>query len=295
MDFIEGIKNLSDRITAQKDLIHTEEATKMVCVVPFINLLGYDTSDLTEVFPEFVADVGIKQGEKVDYAILKDEQVIMLIECKRYAEGLSSVHTSQLFRYFAVVPARIAVLTNGVSYQFYADLEKTNIMDSTPFLEFDMFNVQQPLINELKQFTKPNFDLDTILTVAHERKEAGTRERTVEPSIKPNPPSPKRSRTSHVFTFEGNRYEVNTWVEYLVKFCEILSYIRSEQFEQVLRLDLGQRRPYFSRNPDELTNPCLIKETGIYVHTYFDRYEIKKIIRRLADRFNCDEPSLEEE
>ena len=83
MDFIEEIRNLSGRITKQKDLIQTEEATKNAFVMPFINLLGYDVFSPTEVVPEFTADVGTKQGEKVDYAIFKDNEVIMLIECKK--------------------------------------------------------------------------------------------------------------------------------------------------------------------------------------------------------------------
>ncbi|MCY3549953.1 MAG: type I restriction endonuclease [Candidatus Poribacteria bacterium] len=170
MDFIEALSNLSARITKQKDVIQTEEATKTAFVMPFINLLGYDVFNPTEVVPEFTADVGTKQGEKVDYAIFKDDEVIMLIECKKYGEDLSDVHTSQLYRYFSVVHARIAVLTDGVLYRFYTDLEESNIMDTKPFLEFDMLDIQPPLVNELKRFTKPAFDLNETLTAASDLK-----------------------------------------------------------------------------------------------------------------------------
>ena len=138
MDFIEEIRNLSTRIIKQKDVIQTEEATKTAFVMPFINLLGYDVFNPTEVVPEYTADIGTKQGEKVDYAIFKDNEVIMLIECKKYGEDLSDVHTSQLYRYFSVAHARIAVLTDGVLYRFYTDLEESNIMDTKPFLEFSI-------------------------------------------------------------------------------------------------------------------------------------------------------------
>ncbi|MDE0017409.1 MAG: type I restriction enzyme HsdR N-terminal domain-containing protein, partial [Candidatus Poribacteria bacterium] len=132
MDFIEGLTNLSSVIAKRKDIIETEEATKNAFVMPFINLLGYNVFDPTEVVPEFTADVGTKQGEKVDYAIFKDDEVIMLIECKKYGTDLSDAHTTQLYRYFSVVHARIAVLTDGVIYRFYTDLEESNIMDSKP-------------------------------------------------------------------------------------------------------------------------------------------------------------------
>lgn len=170
MDFIEQLQNLSARIEKQKDIIETEEATKTAFVMPFINLLGYDVFNPTEVVPEFTADVGTKQGEKVDYAIFKDDEVIMLIECKKYGADLTDAHTSQLYRYFSVVHARIAVLTDGVIYQFYTDLEESNVMDTKPFLEFNMLDIQQPLVNELKRFTKSAFDLELTLTAASDLK-----------------------------------------------------------------------------------------------------------------------------
>ncbi|WP_428733928.1 type I restriction enzyme HsdR N-terminal domain-containing protein, partial [Vibrio parahaemolyticus] len=37
----------------------------------------------------------------------------MLIECKKFGEPLATKHANQLFRYFSVTNARIAILTNG--------------------------------------------------------------------------------------------------------------------------------------------------------------------------------------
>lgn len=170
MDFIEELRNLSARIDKQKDLIQSEEATKNAFIMPFINLLGYDVFNPTEVVPEFIADVGTKQGERVDYAIYKDGEIIMLIECKKHSDDLSDIHASQLYRYFSVVHARIAVLTNGILYRFYTDLEEANKMDEKPFLEFDMLDIRASLVNELKRFTKPAFDLDETLIAASDLK-----------------------------------------------------------------------------------------------------------------------------
>lgn len=170
MDFIENLRVLSARIEEQKEVIQTEEATKTAFVMPFINLLGYDVFNPREVVPEFTADHGIKQGEKVDYAIFKDENAIMLIECKKYGEDLSDIHTSQLFRYFSAVHARFAVLTDGVLYRFYTDLEENNKMDTKPFLEFDMLDIQPTLANELKRFTKSAFNLDENISAASDLK-----------------------------------------------------------------------------------------------------------------------------
>lgn len=166
MDFIEEIRNLSTKIEKHKDIIQNEEMTKTAFVMPFINLLGYDVSDPTEVVPEFTADFGARQGEKVDYAIFKDGEVIMIVECKKFGTDLSDAHTAQLYRYFSVAQARIALLTDGALYRFYTDLERSNIMDTMPFLEFNLLDIQDPLVNELERFTKPDFNLDAIRIAA---------------------------------------------------------------------------------------------------------------------------------
>src|SRR4051812_22535333 len=170
MDFIDKIRELSARIPKQRDLIQTEEATKNALIMPFISALGYDVFDPTEVTPELCADVGIKKGEKVDYAILRDSKPIMLFECKHHTADLSKIHASQLYRYFSVTEARFGVLTNGIMYWFYTDLEAPNKMDSKPFFEFNMLDVKEVTVEELKKFTKSAFDLNNILTTASELK-----------------------------------------------------------------------------------------------------------------------------
>ncbi len=170
MDFIDRIRELGTRIPKQLELIQTEEATKHALVMPFIAALGYDVFDPTEVVPELNADVGTKKGEKVDYAIRKDSQVIMLVECKSTSCDLGQAHTSQLYRYFSVTEARFSVLTNGIAYWFYTDLDAPNKMDNKPFFEFNMLDIREQDVEELKKFTKSAFDLDGILTTASELK-----------------------------------------------------------------------------------------------------------------------------
>ncbi len=170
MDFIDELKALSSKVSKQLDMIQTEEATKNAFVMPFINALGYNVFDPTEVTPELAADVGTKKGEKVDYAILKDGKPIMLFECKWCGTDLEKEHKSQLYRYFSVTDARIGVLTNGVIYRFYTDLEEPNKMDARPFLEFNLLNIKESTVEELKMFSKSFFSLDETLTAATELK-----------------------------------------------------------------------------------------------------------------------------
>jgi predicted type IV restriction endonuclease len=170
MDFIDHLQALAARVSKQVDMLLTEEATKNALVMPFINALGYNVFDPTEVTPELNADVGIKKGEKVDYAILKDGQVIMLFECKSVGTNLDKVTPTQLFRYFTVTNARVGVLTNGVVYRFFSDLEAPNKMDTKPFLEFNLFEIQEALVPELKKLTRSHFDTNSIVEAAGELK-----------------------------------------------------------------------------------------------------------------------------
>ena len=128
MDFKDTIKQLADRIEKLKDNIQTEEATKNAFIMPFINALGYDVFNPLEVLPEMTCDIGTKKGEKIDYAIMKDDQPILLIECKHWKQDLN-LHDNQLLRYFNVSKAKFGLLTNGIIYRFYTDLKESNISE----------------------------------------------------------------------------------------------------------------------------------------------------------------------
>ena len=170
MDLIDSLRLLSSRIANTKNLIQTEEATKNAMVMPFIQLLGYNVFDPLEVTPELVSDIGTKKGEKVDYAILRDGKPIILFECKKAGGDLHINHAGQLFRYFHVTEARFGVLTNGLVYRFFTDLEQPNKMDEKPFFEFNILDFKERDVDELKKFAKSAFDVDTILTTANELK-----------------------------------------------------------------------------------------------------------------------------
>ncbi|GAA1152135.1 type I restriction endonuclease [Nesterenkonia lutea] len=172
MSDIEGkLSIIARKLQQSRALIETEEATKTTLIMPFIqSVLGFDVFDVHEVIPEFVADVGLKKGEKVDFAIIKDEEIAILIECKKLNEPLTLENASQLYRYFHVTTARIAVLTNGVEYRFYTDLDEPNKMDQRPFLELNLDDIDTANLAELDKLSKPNFDLDSVLNAAEELK-----------------------------------------------------------------------------------------------------------------------------
>jgi len=165
MDFKDQLKQIADKINKFKDATQTEEATKNAFVMPFIGALGYDIFNPEEVVPEFTADIGIKVGEKVDYAIMKDGSPTILIECKYWKDDLN-LHNTQLLRYFNVTKASFAILTNGINYRFYTDLESPNIMDEKPFLDINILEIKDNQIDEVKKFHKSYYNLQNIFTTA---------------------------------------------------------------------------------------------------------------------------------
>ena len=170
MDFIDEVRTRSSNFAMRIDHLDTEEATKQALVLPFIQMLGYAIYDPTEVVPEFTADVGMKKGEKVDYAILQDGRPVLLIECKTYGTTLNEKIISQLLRYFLTTDARFGILTDGIVYRFFSDLDKDNKMDQEPFFEFNILDFTEAQVDQLKRFTKADFDVDENVNAATELK-----------------------------------------------------------------------------------------------------------------------------
>ena len=169
--FESSLNDLAERISQHQMVVRTEEATKQALVLPFIQALGYDIFNPKEVIPEFIADIGAKKGEKVDYALTDNAgKPIALIECKDTTGDLGKVSETQLFRYFGATPVRFAVLTNGIMYKFYSDIESQNIMDDSPFYEADLSSINEADVRCLDLFRKGNYSEDIALQEAEQMK-----------------------------------------------------------------------------------------------------------------------------
>ncbi len=171
MDLIDHLQGLAARAEQTGDSLTNEEATKMALIAPFIQALGYDIFNPTEVKPEFSADLpGIKQGERVDYAVLENGQPKILIEAKPFRTDLRSAEKGQLSRYFQATHARIGILSNGRQFLFFSDLDRQNLMDEKPFAEIDLSDLKAAPLEQIKQLSKSMFDLETLLSTAERLK-----------------------------------------------------------------------------------------------------------------------------
>lgn len=229
MELYSKLKGLAEKVGQLKDKIHTEESTKHAFTLPFINILGYDTFNPTEVVPEFTADLGLKKGEKVDYAIFQNNVPILIVECKHWQQNLD-VHNSQLFRYFHVTKTRFALLTNGIQYRFYTDLDEANKMDQKPFLEFDITKLKESTVKEIEKFHKSKFDVSLIVDNASNLKYTREIKNLIDKEI--TEPSPE-----FVKLFANQAYSGRLTSKVMDEFTEIVG----KAFNQIISEKVNNR------------------------------------------------------
>ncbi|TQN27644.1 hypothetical protein FHX37_4368 [Haloactinospora alba] len=286
MEYSEKVASVAAKVQQQLGVIQTEEATKNAFVMPFIStVLGYDVFDPQEVIPEFTADVGVKKNEKVDYAIIRDGEVRILIECKKASEPLAVDHASQLYRYFTVTNARIAILTNGVTYQFYTDLDSSNRMDKKPFLVLDLNDVDESLLPELRKLTKDAFDLDSVINAAERLKYIGEIKRTLVSQFHDPEDEWVKFFASRVYDGSFTK-KVREQFAPLVR--EAASQFLNDQVNDRLKSALDSRFSYSDREPsngnEEETDDA---SYGTGVETTLEELEGYRIVKAIA----CSEVS----
>lgn len=231
MAFEDALADIAGKIERYGKDLQTEEATKTAVVMPFIvNVLGYDVFNPTEVVPEYIADVGIKKGEKIDFAILRDGKVQILVEAKQIGSALTLENASQLVRYFHVSSARVAILTNGQHWHFYTDLDRPNVMDERPFLRLDLSSIDPYALPELKKMTKDAFDLDSVLLAAEELKYVSGLKRSIAAQFAC--PSDEFVRLLASGVYEGS---------FTAKIRELFSRLTSKALQQFINDQVNER------------------------------------------------------
>ncbi|MDB9412301.1 type I restriction endonuclease [Microcystis aeruginosa] len=270
---IDKLKEIAQKVETSRSQIQNEQATKTAFIMPFLQAWGYDVFNPMEVHPEYSADLTGLKGEKVDYAICLDNQPIILMECKSCHQNLEHPkHSSQLHRYFIATRANFGVLTNGIIYRFYTDIDRDNIMDDKPFFEFNILDFDESSVNELKRFSKStNFDPDAI-------KEAARIKKVIAQQL--NDPSPEFVKffVSHVHSGVRTASVVDKFTEIIKRSLkEYINDIIKEKFEEVFRKE-PESNPA-DTPPAEDTPPEEPEEPGINPEKLEGFYVIKSILR----------------
>jgi len=275
MSIESALEDIAGKLHDYGDTLETEEATKNALVMPFIsNVLGYDVFNPHEVVPEFVADVGTKRGEKVDYAIMRDGTVQMLIEAKSVGAALSLENSSQLTRYFTACSAKIGVLTNGRNRLFYTDLDKANVMDSKPFLRLDLLEIDSYALPELKKLTRESFDLDSILAAAEELKYVSSVKAEVAKEF--SSPSPEMIRLLAKRVYDGSfTAKIQAAFEQIV--AKAMRQYISEQVNSRLKIALNEG----AHDPEPRVPSEDVAEAVEEIHTTQEELEAFMIVKAI--------------
>ena len=238
MGIADKVAEIAVKVRSQKAGILTEEATKNAFVMPFIStVLGYDVFNPAEVIPEYIADVGIKKGEKIDYALVLGGVMQILIEVKKVSEPLDVLHASQLFRYFTATNARVAILTNGEKYEFYTDLDIPNRMDAKPFLVLDLTAIDETLLPEVAKLTRESFDLDSVVSAAGDLKYVGQIKRLLAAEFKE--PSGDLLRLLAAHLYPGKSFTQRTREDLAPLATKAITQFINEQVNERLKTALG--------------------------------------------------------
>lgn len=167
MAFIDSVRTLANQIEERRKHVATEEAVKQALILPFISLLGFDIYNPAELIPEYKAGWA-KVTEKVDYCVQIHGRPVIFFEAKGPSETLAS-YDAQLSKYFNSTPEiKFAIITNGVQYRFFTDLQEPNILDKKPFFEFDFSSFTDADLAVLERFRKDVFNADSLVGYAED-------------------------------------------------------------------------------------------------------------------------------
>lgn len=279
MEIKEKLYNLSERIDKIVDQIKTEEGTKQSLILPFFQILGYDVFNPLEFCPEFDADYGVKKGEKVDYAIIIDGEPTILVEAKSCNDSLDK-HGSQLFRYFNSTKAKFGVLTNGIIYRFYSDLDEINKMDKYPFFEVDLSNLNDTQITYLKNFERDTLDVDSILSTAEELKYSNL----IKDFLKQQLNTPNEDFTNFILT---QVYDGRKTASVVEKFIPIIKRAFNQLITDTLSTKFAETLKGESRQNEDASNESALDSTISKIITTNEELEafaiIKSILRKAID------------
>ena len=278
MELKNSLMQLASRATQLKSMLMTEEATKNALIMPFIQALGYDVFNPLEVVPELDCDINKKKEEKIDYAIMKDGEPIIVVECKHWEQPLD-LHKAQLSRYYVASKAKFGLLTNGVEYRFYTDLVNANLMDEIPFLTFNIENIRDSQIESLKKFTKEKFNVEAIMGSANELKYMSELKKLIKELIESPTPEFVKSLAKNIYTGKFTENVTNQFTELVKKAAA--SYINDRISE---KLNIAVQNTNEEQKKEEETKvviPGTKKENDI-VTTQEEKeafYIIKAILR----------------
>lgn len=167
MAFADSLRTLANQIEDRRKHVATEEAVKQALILPFVSTLGFDIYNPAELIPEYKAGWA-KTTEKIDYCLQIHGKPILFIEAKGPNEALVN-YDAQLAKYFNSTPElKFCIITNGIEYRFFTDLQEPNLLDKKPFFEFNFEKFGDTDIAVLERFRKDVFNAGSLVGYAED-------------------------------------------------------------------------------------------------------------------------------
>jgi len=163
MAFNDEIKVFAEKTLALKERLKTDESVKYSLVMPLLQLLGYNVFDPGELVPSYPIQLDPPKDKHVDYAILRNGEPEILLEVKGIGKKLEDYRGDMADYFNGSSKARLAILTDGIKYEVFSNIEEPDKMDKAPFLVTDLANLNEDVLTELKKLHKDEYNIDLIL------------------------------------------------------------------------------------------------------------------------------------
>lgn len=155
------------------DICTNEAQTRMYLIEPLLEILGY-SRDPKDMLTEINAGWGQKNNKAdIGIAMAKNNEPLIIIECKKYSKPLTDKEADQLNSYFLQTKSsKIGILTNGMIWRFYCPNETQPSIGlfPKPFIVLDFNEINDDLINTFSKFHKNAFR-DEIKDIIEEAQE----------------------------------------------------------------------------------------------------------------------------
>ena len=117
---------------------------------------------------------------------------------------------------------------------------------------------------------------------------------TPQPVPKPKPPGPRPAPSNKPTGFRlwDRRHEFNTWTGMLITVAEALYLRHGPDFDRILT-PRGRKRPWASRNPDDVIRAASVGDSRIHIDVNFSAVDMERRARSLLDFFDHDPADLE--
>lgn len=159
------LANIKDQESILKE--RDERAVEIVAVLPLLRQVGWDTNNVSEIYPQR----RLQDSSKVDYDLQIDGKSRIVIEVKWWGHTLDDEDEEQLANYCRSAKPKLAVLTSGRVWQLYLPLNEDRGAPLKKFHEFDTTSKQPAEVeNAFGQFLSRASMVDFKPTRAAARK-----------------------------------------------------------------------------------------------------------------------------